>query len=156
MAYHDLETVAKIYEQAHKNVDIVAKMYECFNHGDMATIKRDVFAADLQWMLPGHNPLAGMKHGADEVIAFFSQLVKSGIKVDLVKIDGFGESTVVEVHRGYGEAKGNKLDALNCTHYEIRDGKIAQVQVYMGDQHAADSFFNAVYTLKPIPDRLAD
>ena len=48
------------------------------------------------------------------------------------------------------------LDALNCTHYKIRDGQIYDVQVYMSDQHAADTFFNGVFQLKPIPDRLAD
>lgn len=156
MAYPDLEAVARLFEQEHENVNVVAKMYECFNRADMATIKREVFAENLVWTLPGHHPLAGVKNGADEVIAFFAQLVKSGIHVDIVKIDGFGESTVVEVHRGYGEAKGYKLDALNCTHYEIENGKIVKVQVYMGDQHAADAFFNAVYRLKPIPDRLAE
>ena len=34
-----------------------------------------------------------------------------------------------------------KLDALNCTHYKVVDGKVAVVQVYMGDQYGADNFF---------------
>jgi hypothetical protein len=80
-------------------------------------------------------------------------------------VDTFGEDTVVEVHRGRGtttvrDAAGNEaqvtLNALNCTHYQIRDGRIARVQVYISDQHTVDNFFWAVYSLKPIPDRLAD
>ena len=140
----------------HPNVAIVTKMYECFNKGDMDTIKREIFANDLEWRLPGHHPLSGIKHGADEVIAFFGQLAKSGIQVDLVKIDAWGEDTVVEVHRGHGQAKGAVLDAINCTHYRIKDGKIAEVQVYLSDQHAADIFFWTAYNLKSIPYRLAD
>jgi len=140
---------------ANSNVAIVQRMYECFNRGDMDTIRKEIFASELVWRLPGHHPLAGTKNGANEVIAFFGQLNKGGIQVDLINIDTWGEDTVVEVHRGHGQSHGAVLDALNCTHYYIRDGKIADVQVYLSDQHAADQFFNAVYALKPIPDRLA-
>ena len=137
------------------NVAIVERMYECFNRADMETIRQEIFASDLVWRLPGHHPLSGTKNGADEVIAFFGQLNKAGIQVDLINIDAWGESTVVEVHRGHGQSNGAVLDALNCTHYHIRDGKIADVQVYISDQHTVDQFFWAVYALKPIPDRLA-
>jgi uncharacterized protein len=137
----------------HQNVALVERMYECFNKGDMETIKSDVFAIDLKWTLPGRNPVGGVKDGADEVIAFFAGLAQAGIQVDLVNIDAWGEDTVVEVHRGHGESRGAKLDALNCTHYRIRDNRIAEVQVYMSDQYSVDNFFWAAYDLKPIPDR---
>lgn len=140
---------------AHPNVKIVEKMYECFNKGDMDTLKKEVFATNIDWRLPGHHPLAGPKKGADEVIAFFGQLVKSGIKVDLIKIDAFGDDYVVEVHRGYGQVGDAKLDARNCTHYHIKDGKIDDVQVYISDQHTVDQFFYQSHKLAPIPQRLA-
>lgn len=140
---------------SHPNVQIVERMYECFNRGDMNTIRNEIFAPDLVWRLPGHHPLSGTKNGADEVIAFFAELNRGGIQVDLINIDAWGEDTVVEVHRGHGQRNGAVLDALNCTHYHIRDGKIADVQVYISDQHTVDQFFWAVYALKPIPDRLA-
>jgi hypothetical protein len=154
------------------NLSLVQRMYDCFNRNDLDTIRNEIFAPDLVWTLPGRHPLSGTKNGAEEVIAFFAQLVRANIQVILdpvsdpaTGIDTFGEDTVVEVHRGRGtttvrDAEGNEsqvtLNALNCTHYQIRDGRIARVQVYMSDQHAADNFFWAVYTLKPIPDRLAD
>jgi len=147
-------------------------MYECFNRNDMDTIRNEIFAPDLIWGLPGRHPLSGVKHGAEEVLAFFAQLVRANIQVTLdpsrdpsTGVDTFGDDTVVEVHRGQGtttvrDDAGNEspvtLNALNCTHYRIRDGRIAQVQVYISDQHAVDNFFNTVYQLKPIPDRLAD
>lgn len=153
------------------NLGLVQRMYDCFNRADLETIRNEIFAPDLVWNLPGRHPLSGTKNGADEVIAFFGQLVRANIQVILdpesdpaTGIDTFGEDTVVEVHRGRGtttvrDAEGNEsqvtLNALNCTHYQIRDGRIARVQVYMSDQHAADNFFWAVYALKPIPDRLA-
>jgi uncharacterized protein len=153
------------------NLALVQRMYECFNRDDLDTIRNEIFAQDLVWNLPGRHPLAGTKRGAEEVLAFFAQLRRANIQVTLdpqndpaTGIDSFGESTVVEVHRGRGtttvrDAGGNEtpvtLNALNCTHYRIRDGRIAQVQVYISDQYTVDNFFNAVYQLKPIPDRLA-
>ncbi len=153
------------------NLALVQRMYDCFNRDDMDTIRNEIFAPDLVWNLPGHNPVAGTKHGAEEVLAFFAALRRANIEVILdpqsdpaTGLDSFGQNTVVEVHRGRGtttvrDASGAEqqltLNALNCTHYQIRDGRIANVQVYLSDQHAADTFFNAVYQLKPIPDRLA-
>ena len=144
----------------HKNsLAVVQKMYDCFNKSDMETIKKEVFAPDIVWNLPGRHPLAGTKYGADEVLAFFAQLNKSGVHVDLVGLDQFDEDGVVEVHRGHTQGKeinGVKLDALNCTHYQVRDGRIKYVQVYISDQYAVDDFFCAVYKYKPIPGRLAE
>ena len=154
------------------NIGLVQRMYDCFNRNDLDTIRNEIFAPDLVWNLPGRHPLSGTKNGAEEVIAFFAQLVRANIQVILdpqsdpaTGVDTFGQDTVVEVHRGRGtttvrDAAGNEsqvtLNALNCTHYQIRDGRIARVQVYISDQHAVDNFFWAVYALKPIPDRLAD
>jgi uncharacterized protein len=153
------------------NLALVQRMYDCFNRDDLDTIRREIFAPDLVWNLPGHHPLAGTKHNAEEVLAFFGELRRANIQVQLdpqsdpaTGIDSFGERTVVEVHRGRGtttirDASSTEvqvtLNALNCTHYQIENGRIARVQVYMSDQHAADTFFNAVYQLAPIPDRLA-
>jgi ketosteroid isomerase-like protein len=137
-------------------MQVVEKMYECFNRGDLDTIRNEVFAPDLKWTLPGRHPLGGVKNGADEVLAFFNELNKSGVQVDLINIAQWTEDTVVEVHRGYGQVGDAKLDAVNCTHYKVVGGKISEVQVFMGDQYGADNFFWAASKLKPIPERIAD
>ena len=94
------------------------------------------------------------------MLAFFHELNKSGVQVDLINIAQWTEDTVVEVHRGYGTVMvdGDVVSStrVNCTHYKVVDGKIAVVQVFMGDQYGADNFFWAATKLKPIPDRIAD
>ena len=107
-------------DAVHPNLALVQRMYECFNKNDMDTIRREIFAPDLVWNLPGRHPLAGTKNGAEEVLAFFSQLVKGNIQVTLdpasdpnTGVDTFGESTVVEVHRGHGTTTGGMLPAMN-------------------------------------------
>jgi hypothetical protein len=139
---------------AHPNIAIVEKMYESLGKGDMETLRNEVFFGDVVWKLPGRHPLAGTMQSVDEVLAFFGQLGKSGLQVDSIKIDAINEDTVVEVHRLYGESGGVSMDALTCTHYQIRDGKIAKVEDYLNDQHAANRYFSAIYNLKPIPERL--
>ena len=60
------------------NLALVQRMYECFNKNDMETIRREIFAPDLVWNLPGRHPLAGTKHGAEEVLAFFCPTGEGG------------------------------------------------------------------------------
>jgi len=56
----------------HPNIALVQRMYECFNRNDMDTIRNEIFAPDLLWNLPGRHPLSGVKHGAEEVLAFLT------------------------------------------------------------------------------------
>jgi ketosteroid isomerase-like protein len=134
---------------------VVDKMYECFGKGDMATLKTDVFAEDIVWVLPGHNTLSGAKNGADEVIAFFGALMSSGVEVKDVSFGTIGDNKVVEQHTGHGTVNGREYLFPTCSVYTIRDNKIAEVHVYTADQHGVDDFFWQANPLKPIPDRLA-
>ena len=133
---------------------VVDRMYECFGKGDMDTLKSEVFAADIQWRLPGHNTLSGVKQGADEVIAFFGALMKVGVQVDNVSFGTIGDDRVVETHSGHGTVDGRDYLFPTCSVYTIRDDKIAEVQVYTADQHGVDDFFWRATPLAKIPDRL--
>ena len=120
---------------------VVDRMYKCFAQGDMATLKSDVFHPQIVWNMPGHHPLAGAKRGPDEVIQFFSALLKSGVTVDNVSFGTIGDDRVVETHYGHGETEGEKYDFPTCTVYRMQDGKLKDVQVYTAVQHDVDRFF---------------
>ena len=47
------------------NLALVQRMYDCFNRDDLATIRNEIFAPDLVWNLPGHNPVAGNRKADD-------------------------------------------------------------------------------------------
>lgn len=138
------------------NSAVVQRMYECFNRDDIDTIRNEIFAPDIVWRLPGRHPLGGVKNGQEEVLAFFQQLRRAEVNVEITRIADFIDDWVVEVHRGSGRSGDAVLDALNCTHYRIANGRIVEVQVYISDQYSVDSFFSALFRLKPIPERLAD
>ena len=142
-------------EQATGAQAVVDRMYQCFGTGDMDTIRNEVFAPDIKWHLPGHHPLSGTKNGVDEVLAFFGALMQTGISVDNVSFGTIGDDRVVETHSGHGTVEGRDYLFPTCSVYTIRDGKIAEVQVYTADQHGVDDYFWKGYNLKPLPDRLA-
>jgi ketosteroid isomerase-like protein len=141
-------------DRAHANVAIIERMWECFRTGDATTL-RSLFTTDVLYRMPGYHPLAGTKEGVEELFAFFNQLTRSQVQVDLLKIGALGDDLVVEMRHGHGGVQGATLDVVNCNVYTIRDGKIARVDCYNSDQHAIDKFFNAIYRLKPTPARLA-
>jgi len=133
----------------------VARMYECFGKGDMDTLRAEVFAPDIEWALPGHHPLSGVKKGVDEVLAFFGALMQTGVNVDNASFGTIGDDRVVETHSGHGNVEGRDYLFPTCSVYTIRDGKIQHVQVYTADQHGVDDYFWKANALKSIPDRLA-
>ena len=111
-------------------------------------------ADDILWRIPGHHPLAGAKHGIHEVLAFFDQLAKAGFQAQPFAIAEQGDY-VIDHHRGWSTAGGG-LDLTWCLVFRFEDGKIKDVTNFCSDQHRADLFFNEVYKLKRIPDRLAE
>lgn len=137
------------------NIEVVEKMYHCFKTGDLATLKAEVLDENIVWDLPGHNPLAGTKHGIAEVLAFLGRLKSLGAQVEPLGMGELNSGGVVEVYRAHGEVNSVKLQAFNCNYYTIRDGKITEVRVLMADQHGYDAFAWAAVPLKPLPDRLA-
>lgn len=137
------------------NLEVVEAMYQYFRTGDVGRLRSEIFAEDVTWNLPGHHPIAGTKRGVDEVLGFFGALRKLGLQVTPQGMGEVGPDGVAEFYRAHGEAGGVRLDAFNCNYYRIRDGKIADVQVFLSDQHGYDAFCWAAFRLKPIPDRLA-
>ncbi len=139
-----------------QNMAVVRRFYEGYAAGDPEKI-RETLADDVTWLIPGHHPLAGLKRGAEEIVAFFDQLGKANFRAEVLSLSA-SEDSVVDVHRGWGEHGDAKLDINWVLYYRIRNGKIAEVQNFAGDQHAADFFFWEVWgqSLKPLPDRLSD
>ncbi len=137
--------------EKHPNVILLDRFYDAYAREDMAAV-REIFAPDIIWRIPGHHPLSGPKHGADEVLAFFDQLAKADFKADVQAISAV-DDYVLEFHRGWSDY-GPKLDVMWTLVFRFEGECIKEVYNMCADQHAADQFFYAIYRLKPIPDRL--
>jgi ketosteroid isomerase-like protein len=134
---------------------VVRKMYQLLGAGDFRALRDEVFTPDVTWDLPGRSVLAGVKRGVDEVLAFLGLMGRTGLQVELLEMHPIDEDRVVDTHRVFGTVAGARRDGYTATVYHLRGGKIAEVYDYLHDQHEADHYFNTVFALKPIPDRLA-
>ncbi|MET8431055.1 nuclear transport factor 2 family protein [Nocardia sp. NPDC004860] len=116
---------------------------------------RAVLTEDIAWTIPGRHALSGTKHGIDEVVAFFDQLSKAGMKAETFFLEA-NDEYVVDIHRGYSTAGAGKVDTIWALvwHFTI-DGKVDRVVNLSGDQHQMDSYVWQNYTLAPLPERLA-
>jgi len=99
------------------NVAVVQRFYEGYAGQDMEKI-REVLAEDVTWLIPGHHPLAGLKRGADEIVAFFNQLAKANFQAEVISLSA-SEDWVVDVHRGWGEYGEATLDMNWVLAYRI-------------------------------------
>ncbi|MFB6521862.1 nuclear transport factor 2 family protein [Streptomyces sp. NPDC056401] len=135
-------------------VEAITKFFTAYAAYDLDGM-REVLAEGIEWTIPGHHPLSGIKRGVEEVAAFFTQLGKAGFQADPLFLEA-NEEYVVDVHRGWTTGGVGKVDTLWALvwHFDA-DGKVDRVTNLSGDQHQMDSYVWANYDLAPIPDRLA-
>jgi uncharacterized protein len=135
-------------------VGVVERMFDCLGRGDIETVRREIFAADIVWVVPGRHPLSGTMYGADAVLTFFRQISGADLKIVLLGTSQFPGNAVVVFLRDV-TSHGPQPDFVSCLRFQFENGKVKHVQIYVDNQYAADNYFNATFKLKPIPDRLA-
>ncbi len=142
-------------QEVNKNLELVQRFFACYGSGDLETMKREILAEDVTWIIPGHHPLAGVKKGANEIVDYFATIAKANFKAEVISLSA-SENHVVDVHRGWGEYGEHKVDMNWVLVYQIENGRIKQAQNFAADQHEADQFFWKVWgdELKPVPARL--
>ena len=138
-----------------ENIKVIQDFFAAYGTGDPEQVAV-FFTDDIVWRVPGRHPLSGEKRGKAEVTAFFAELAKSNFKAEPIFF-GADDTYVVDIHRGWSNVEGApNVDTTWALVYRIEDGKIAEATNLSADQDAANAFFWANYTLKPIPDRLAE
>ena len=125
------------------DLDVIQSAYEAFGRGDVpAVLER--FAPDIQWHIPGRNPLAGTYKGHDEVVGFFTQLMERSGGTFGLEIDDWlaSDQHVVVLVRETGERNGKRLDVTGAHIWRLHDGKAVDFSFGSADQHAQDDFWS--------------
>jgi ketosteroid isomerase-like protein len=124
--------------------DVVRRMYEAINAGDVATAAA-CFAPGAVWILPGRGPMAGTHRGVQEIHQnFFARLgpLSGGtFRAELLDV-AEGERYVVAVQRATGEHGGKAFDVTGCQLMTVEDGRITEVRGHYSDQYALDDFWS--------------
>jgi len=126
---------------------IIDNFFAAYSKHDFAAI-RQVMSEDVIWIFMGQHPLAGVKNGIEEVVAFFDNMsaVMSSSKVKAEKlVTGSNSNFLVECqHITTDREDGNNIDHHVCVLWTFEHNKIKEGRHFFADPHAADHFFAAV------------
>ena len=126
----------------HPNEELVRKGYTAFLSGDMTTMDQ-LLADDVVWHSPGRNQLAGTFTGKPAVFENFQkvfELTGGTFKLEIHDVLANDEHAVVLV-RATGEKDGRKLDDNSVQIFHIKDGKVTEEWLHVGDAYASDEFW---------------
>jgi uncharacterized protein len=128
---------------AKEDLAVVQTAYEAFGRGDIPGVL-ETFAPDIQWHIPGRNPLAGTYKGHEEVVGFFTQLMeRSGGTFNLEVNDWLAsDHHVVVLVRETGDRDGKRLDVEGAHIWRLKDGKAVEFSFGSADQHHQDEFWS--------------
>ncbi|MGH7273853.1 MAG: nuclear transport factor 2 family protein [Nitrospiria bacterium] len=101
----------------HPNLDLINQFFQAYGKRDFDGLRR-VLAENAKWTSLGQHPLSGVRHGFDEVVAFFDMMGavmgKSNIRVEKLVL-GANDDYVVECqHVWTNREDGHNLDHLVC------------------------------------------
>jgi ketosteroid isomerase-like protein len=130
-----------------KNEIIIENFFEGYMKHDFAAIK-ETMHDDVIWVFMGQHPLAGVKNGIEEVVAFFDNMsaVMGSSKIKAEKlVSGSNGNFIVECqHITTHREDGNNIDHHICVLWTFTGNKIKEGRHFFADPHAADQFFSAV------------
>jgi uncharacterized protein len=124
---------------------VLTRYLDALVAGDLDAIAAS-FAEDATWSLHGDLPLAGTKHGREEIMRFLvgaGALYRPGTQsFTFGEITAEADRAVLEWHvQGVASATGRPYDNAYCGVFVIGDGRIAAVREYLDTLHAADVLF---------------
>jgi len=133
------------------NKGIIDEFFDAYGKHDLNGIMR-VMEDRVTWSFMGDHPLAGIKNGIDEVIAFFDAMGeimnRSNIKMEKL-IEAENEHYFIECqHSKTNRMDGNNLDHYTCVLWTIKDGKITEGRHFFANPQAANKYFSSVATQK--------
>ncbi len=136
-------------------IDAIGRFFTAYAANDLDGISQ-VLAADIEWTIPGHHPLAGTKHGIAEVLSFFTQLGKAGFQADPIFLEASADH-VVDIHRGWTTEGTGRVDTTWALVWHFNTaGHVDRVVNLSADQHQMDAYVWANFALAPLPARLTD
>ncbi len=129
---------------AHSNEDVVREGFAAFGRGDMDALRKQFFADDVRWHVPGRSPLAGDYEGPEQVIQFFARIFEMTGGTFSIEVHDVlaNDEHAVALFTVRGERAGKQLNDNEVLTYHFRDGKVSEVWNQATDPYAVDEFFS--------------
>lgn len=127
----------------HPHIEVIRRAHAAFTAGDMDALA-EVFAEDVVWHTPGHNPLAGDYEGRDATFASFArelELAGGAYDVEIHDVVANDDHTVALL-RATAARNGKTLDMNYLLVFHIDGGRITEGWELWTDQAALDEFWS--------------
>jgi ketosteroid isomerase-like protein len=110
----------------------------------MDALRKQFFADDVRYHVPGRSPLAGDYEGPEQVLQFFARVFElSGgtFSAELHDVLANDEHAVA-LYNVRAERAGKQLTDNEVLIFHIRDGKVSEAWIQSTDQYAQDEFWS--------------
>jgi ketosteroid isomerase-like protein len=126
----------------HPNATLIRRGYQAFNTGDMAFFL-DNYVEDVVQHQPGNNIMSGDYKGRDAVLGFYGRLAQETGGTFRAEVERLlaNDQRVVAVHHSTATRAGKTLDCRTSLLFELRDGKVVDVDTLDEDIAAWEEFF---------------
>lgn len=123
--------------------DLAVQVLTAFSNKDIPTLQA-MFAPDITFHVPGHNPMAGIKRGPAEVMAFFGQLAERAGNTEYIEVkDVLGsDQHAVALCVVHGSREGRTLHNPVAYVMRFNDGRLSTLHMHNYDQHHVDAFWS--------------
>ncbi len=129
--------------EEHPGVAQLKNGFEAFQKGNMHALS-ELFADDIEWVVPGTNPLSGTYKGKIEMFGFFSNLIRESRgtwKNELIDVLANGKHAIALLHTT-AKKEGANVDVPGAAVFDMKDdGKIGRAVFLFEDQAQVDRFF---------------
>jgi ketosteroid isomerase-like protein len=127
---------------AHPNEDLVRESFAAQARGDMDMLEKR-WTDDVRYRIPGHHPTAGDYRGAEQVRQFYARVAEQQAALSIEVNDVLAsDELAVALITVHGERAGKQMSEDMISVFRFRDGKLAEVRSYSGDQAAVDEFYS--------------
>jgi ketosteroid isomerase-like protein len=129
---------------AHPNEDLLRDGFAAFGRGDMDTLRKETFAEDIRWHVPGRSLVAGDYQGLEQIIQLFARLAElSGrtYRAELHDVLANDEHAVAMTTQS-GERAGKQWTDNIVIVYHFRDGKVSEAWNHPTDLYTLDEVWS--------------
>lgn len=128
----------------HPDIQVFKRVHSAFARGDLGALS-ELFAQDVVWHTPGHNPLSGTYQGRDATFESFAreaELCDDTYGVDVHDVLANDRHTVALL-RATARRGDREFGQDYVLVFHIRNGKVAEAWEAWTDQSAVDEFWSA-------------
>jgi uncharacterized protein len=121
----------------HPNEDLLRREYDAFAREDLTSLD-EIFADDIVYHVPGHNPFSGDYQGKEAAYELFRQERRASFRSEVHDILA-NDRHAVALTVVHGARQGRILEDITVHVVHVVDGRITEAWFFPGDQAASDA-----------------